>query len=140
MRYLTKLLLLALASFLMLQVSLSAHSHQEHWMAPAEAQTKKNPVNVDAVSIARGKSLFATHCASCHGDRGKGDGPAAKALDPKPADLVVMGGHHTPGDLAWKIANGRGVMPGWKGVLNENDIWHVVNYVQSLGAAKPHHH
>ena len=34
--------------------------------------------------IAKGKTLFAVNCASCHGVAGFGDGPAAAALNPKP--------------------------------------------------------
>jgi mono/diheme cytochrome c family protein len=37
--------------------------------------------------IARGKALFATNCASCHGPEGFGDGPAAAALNPKPRNF-----------------------------------------------------
>ena len=32
--------------------------------------------------------LFATRCATCHGPRGRGDGPAASALSPRPRDLT----------------------------------------------------
>ncbi len=35
----------------------------------------------------RGNDLFHKNCASCHGNAGKGDGPAAVALKPKPRDL-----------------------------------------------------
>jgi len=37
--------------------------------------------------IAKGKSLFAVNCASCHGANGFGDGPAAVALNPKPRNF-----------------------------------------------------
>ncbi|HET6756799.1 MAG TPA: c-type cytochrome [Burkholderiales bacterium] len=107
-----------------------------HWEAPPEAAKRKNPVKADAASIARGKALFEKYCATCHGKEGRGDGPAASALDPKPVDLVAMAGHHSDGDYAWKISNGRGAMPPWKGVLDEKQIWDVVNYVQDLGGAK----
>lgn len=36
---------------------------------------------------ALGATLYATHCASCHGVEGRGDGPAAKGLKPAPADF-----------------------------------------------------
>jgi mono/diheme cytochrome c family protein len=55
----------------------------------------------DAASLARGKDIFEANCASCHGVSGKGDGPAAQALNPKPADLATMAPQHSPGDLAW---------------------------------------
>lgn len=37
---------------------------------------------------AKGKEFFAKHCAACHGPAGKGDSPAAAALNPKPTDLT----------------------------------------------------
>ena len=38
--------------------------------------------------VAKGKTLFAVNCASCHGTGGKGDGPAAAALNPKPRNFT----------------------------------------------------
>ncbi len=109
----------------------------EHWMAPQEAAARRNPVAADAGSIARGKKLFETNCVVCHGPGGRGDGPAGAGLNPKPADLTEMAGEHSDGDFAWKIANGRGPMPAWKSVLQENQIWDLVNFIQSLGDKKP---
>lgn len=37
--------------------------------------------------IENGKTLFATNCASCHGDQGRGDGVAAAALNPPPRNF-----------------------------------------------------
>ncbi|HSN90688.1 MAG TPA: cytochrome c [Anaeromyxobacteraceae bacterium] len=51
--------------------------------ARAGAPPKKTPE-----LIAQGKASYATNCAACHGDAGKGDGPAGAALEPKPRDLV----------------------------------------------------
>ena len=109
----------------------------EHWMAPADAAARKNPISANAVSITRGKALFQTNCALCHGASGQGDGPAGAALNPKPTNLREMAGQHSDGDFAWKIANGRGPMPAWKGVLQKNQIWDLVNFIQSLGDKKP---
>jgi len=106
-----------------------------HWMAPEDAAKRKNPVAADAASVARGKKLFQANCASCHGAQGRGDGPVSKTLLPKPADLASMAGQHPDGDFAWKIANGRGLMPAWKGTLSEAQIWDAVNFIQSLAAA-----
>jgi high-affinity iron transporter len=38
-------------------------------------------------SLERGEPLYAQRCASCHGARGRGDGPLAESLRPRPADL-----------------------------------------------------
>ncbi len=107
-----------------------------HWMAPQDAAKRRNPVKANSASRARGKKLFQANCASCHGVQGKGDGPAGAGLHPKPADLETMAGRHPDGDFAWKIANGRGTMPAWKGTLKENQIWDLVNYLQGLAPEK----
>jgi mono/diheme cytochrome c family protein len=108
-------------------------SMEHHWMAPAEAAGRRNPIPAERASLERGKKLFQANCVSCHDAQGRGDGPVAVSLNPKPADLTAMAGHHPDGDYAWKIANGRGAMPAWKGSLTENQIWDLVNFIQSLG-------
>ncbi|MBC7943733.1 MAG: c-type cytochrome [Burkholderiales bacterium] len=116
--------------------SMKGMDRDAHWTAPEAAAARKNPVKADKASIARGQALFKQNCAVCHGAAGRGDGPAGAALDPKPADLAAMAGEHPDGDFAWKIENGRGAMPPWKGVLTQNQIWDLVNFTRSLGSAK----
>lgn len=110
------------------------HSNAQggHWMAPPEAARRPNPVPASQPSLRRGREVFQSHCASCHGPQGRGDGPAGQRLKPKPADLTVMASQHPAGDIAWKIENGRGPMPAWKGTLSENQTWDLVNYIQGL--------
>lgn len=36
----------------------------------------------------KGKEIYAKQCAGCHGPDGKGDGPAAAAINPKPRDFT----------------------------------------------------
>jgi mono/diheme cytochrome c family protein len=103
-----------------------------HWMAPAAMAKRPNPIKPTAHSIERGRQLFQTLCANCHGDSGQGDGPGGENLDPRPANLATMAPHHRDGDLAWKIAQGRGAMPGWEQTLKPEDIWSVVNYLRVL--------
>ncbi|HUL93394.1 MAG TPA: cytochrome c [Burkholderiales bacterium] len=110
----------------------------KHWSAPAKEARRRNPVPANAASIEEGKKLFQANCTSCHGPAGRGDGPAAASLDPRPADLAEMAGHHPDGDFAWKIANGRGPMPPWKS-FTEKQIWSLVNYIKSLGAGEHRH-
>jgi mono/diheme cytochrome c family protein len=38
--------------------------------------------------VADGRQLYEIYCRSCHGDSGRGDGPAAAELRPRPADLT----------------------------------------------------
>lgn len=109
------------------------HSHGDaHWASPKEAANQKNPIKSDKDSISRGAITYASLCVSCHGVHAEGDGNLAASLKPKPTNLKAMSGGHTDGDFAWKIANGRGAMPGWKDHLSENDIWDLVNFIQNL--------
>ncbi len=61
-------------------------------------------------SIDRGRALFVSHCAVCHGTEGRGDGSAAGGLLQRPADLTAAHtADHTPGDLFWWITHGFGL-------------------------------
>ena len=109
---------------------------QGEWKAPAEAKKLKNAradKKNDKAALANAKKLVETNCATCHGVGGKGDGPAAAALPPpKPADWTsAKVAKETDGELFWKITNGRGAMPPWKH-LPENDRWDIVNYIRTL--------
>ena len=56
------------------------------------AQTKPMPQKEyeQLIYSVRGPDLFRAHCAPCHGSDGKGGGPVAVALKPKPADLTIL--------------------------------------------------
>jgi mono/diheme cytochrome c family protein len=60
----------------------------------ALAQDQPKPVikNVPATSTSAssGPEMFKTYCAACHGQAGKGDGPAAPALKVQPTDLTQL--------------------------------------------------
>lgn len=43
--------------------------------------------DVPAAAVAEGEQVWSTRCSLCHGAGGKGDGPAAGPLNPKPRDL-----------------------------------------------------
>jgi mono/diheme cytochrome c family protein len=68
---------------------------------------------------------------------GKGNGPAAIALEPRPADLSMpMMWEHSDGALFWKITAGRRPMPSFEKRLTGDQRWQVVNYIRTL-AARP---
>jgi mono/diheme cytochrome c family protein len=109
-----------------------AHA-QAPWEAPAGEKAKKNPLPDDAKVVDQGQKIAQVNCATCHGAKGKGDGVAAAALSPKPADWTSKKIQaESDGELFWKISNGRGAMPSWKH-LPENDRWALVRYIHSLG-------
>lgn len=126
--------LFSLTITLSLTPRLSAHSKEDpnRWMASEKMIHRNNPVEASHKSLQRGKELYLKKCALCHGKEARGDGPAAKGLKQKPSDLLAMSGMHEDGDVAWKIAEGRGAMPGFKEKLSEEQIWDLVNFIQSL--------
>lgn len=105
---------------------------QGKWVAPPEAKNVKNPVARSDKVIADAKKAAEANCVACHGAKGAGDGPAAAALPVKPANwtLPAVQGE-SDGEIFWKITNGRGPMPPWKH-LSENDRWALVHYIRTL--------
>ena len=63
-------------------------------VAGAAYQVKIETVPPKNVSPAQGKEMFMEYCASCHGQEGKGNGPAAPALKKAPADLTQLSVHN----------------------------------------------
>jgi mono/diheme cytochrome c family protein len=117
---------------------LSLHSFADQgaaddWQAPARAARKKNPIPSDDKSIATGKEVYVHQCLSCHGDRGHGDGPAAKDLQQKPHDLGAANvAAQTDGALFWKITEGKKPMPSFEKLISEDERWHVINFVRTF--------
>jgi mono/diheme cytochrome c family protein len=110
---------------------------QPEWVAPARAARKTNPVPADDSSIAAGQELFTKNCFSCHGAGGKGNGPAAAALERPPGDLTSAKVQaQSDGALFWKITTGRKPMPSAPKELTEVQRWQIINYVRTF-APKP---
>ena len=105
---------------------------QAPWTAPASEKGKQNPAPKDAKTVEQGEKVAKINCVSCHGAKGKGDGAAAVALNPKPADWTsAKVQDETDGELFWKITTGRGAMPAWRH-LPESDRWALVRYIRTL--------
>ena len=103
------------------------------WPAPESAIKMKNPVKADDASIKEGKDLFAQHCKSCHGAKGKGDGTKAEKLDISCGDFGSDEvAKKSDGELFWKTTEGRKPMPSFKEKLSDNERWTVINYVRTL--------
>ena len=98
------------------------------------AVQERNPIAPTAESIAAGMALYAADCQSCHGETGAGDGPAAAALDPPPADLITHVPLHPDRVLFGFISEGipDTGMAGMGDRLSDDEIWHLVNYIQTL--------
>lgn len=74
-------------------------------------------------------------CAPCHGKTGRGDGPAATALTPRPASFVDVSFQASRSDeeLIEAITNGRQAMPSFGKQLSAGEIKELVGYIRTLG-------
>lgn len=99
---------------------------------PESQRRAGNPVPADEASLKRGAAIFKTYCATCHGERGKGDGPASPGLAAKPANLQMLAGRVPDQRFAAHISQGGQLMPPFKDLLKINQIWDVTNFVQTL--------
>jgi mono/diheme cytochrome c family protein len=110
------------------------------WPAPEDAKRRANPVAATPESLKTGEGLYAGYCLLCHGEGGKGDGPWVEQLPAPPADLTRPGllDRQTDGEIFWKITEGRNEMPRFAHQMNDEQRWHLVNYLRALarGAAK----
>ena len=106
--------------------------------APDPAAKKlKNPIAMNAESIAAGQQLYLKYCRFCHGADAKGNGPMA----PKgthPPDLTDNEWTHgsSDGELFVVLRDGAGPkqeMKPFKGKMSDQDMWNVVNYLRSIG-------
>jgi mono/diheme cytochrome c family protein len=128
--------------------SVQAVQGETGWLDPAEypamAREVIPPIDPKTVLtpndalMSRGKTLYASTCATCHGPDGKGDGPGGLGLTPKPRNFAMK--------TAWK--NGtrlediyKTLDEGIKGssmvsynYLSKKDRMALVHVVQSLGA------
>lgn len=109
------------------------------WELPDDADKTKNPTPATPESIAKGKELYLEqskgNCIFCHGETGSGNAENLPRLRRKPADLTnkermtAM----TDGELYWKVTKGiNGIMPPGERRMNEEERWHVVNYIRTL--------
>ena len=85
-------------------------------------------------------ALFGELCSVCHGVGGKGDGPSAQGLEPKPADFTNCGAMAKDSDeVLFKIIKGGGqnvgrstVMPAWGDSLRDQQIGELVKFIRGL--------
>ena len=98
----------------------------------------KNPTPDIPDNIKEGMEHFGHHCQICHGLDGQNTGvPFATKMSPPVPDLTSKDVQdYTDGQLKWIIENGiePSGMPGWKGILTEEEMWHIVRYIRHLPA------
>ncbi len=97
--------------------------------------------NFDPKQVAQGQALFLKNCAVCHGQNAEGTPDWRKPLangryPPPPLNGTAHAWHHSTDELKQFILNGgppgEGRMPGWKGILKEQEIDDILTWIKSL--------
>jgi len=111
-----------------------ATAHDKDWPVPPEAARVKNPVVPTSDNLAAAHAIYMDKCASCHGEKGAGDGPEADMYTPAPASFTDahMMSEMTDGEIFWKMTEGRKPMPSFKRQLTDEQRWQLVNFLRTL--------
>lgn len=108
-RFLNRPVFWLLLALLMMFVPVLLTAQQQ---PPPPPKVKVEPAK--PIPASDGPEMFRSYCAPCHGRTAKGDGPAAAALNPKPANLTEFAkrrnGTFSAKDFEDKL-NGQGMMP-----------------------------
>ena len=97
------------------------------WNIPAEASQTKAPTENSIEAALAGKQIYEIKCKACHQEPG-----ATGMKTPAPPDLGTKEFlSQTDGDIFWKMSEGMGGMPPFKGMLSDAERWNVVHYLTS---------
>jgi hypothetical protein len=103
---------------------------------PRSARDARNPVSFSPEVWTDARAHFADHCASCHGNNGRGDTTIGRNLYPKAPDMTLPATQGlTDGELYWIIENGLRLtgMPAWgDGSADDADSWKLVHFIRHL--------
>jgi len=109
---------------------------------PRDARETANPVAESPEVLAEARAHFADHCASCHGNDGKGQTELGRNLFPKAPDMTRQHTQAlTDGEIFYIIENGVRLtgMPAWGRGTAESlqDSWKLVRFVRHIPQLTP---
>jgi cytochrome c(L) len=121
-------LVLTLTFLLCLLLSASPRAFaQQNGSAP-----QKNPYTGNAAAIAEGKELYKKmNCYGCHGMQGGG------GMGPSLIDEAWKAGDGSDRNLLDQIRNGKGQMPPYKTMVNDDQAWKLIAFIRSLYKGDP---
>ncbi len=102
---------------------------------PHNARDQKNPIAVSPEVLQKASRHFADHCASCHGNDGRGDTPIGLHVYPRSPDMRQAGTQElTDGELYYIIHNGVRwtAMPSWGASDYDPESWELVHFIRHL--------
>lgn len=110
-----------------------------HLLIPAGARQAANPLAADDEVLLSARAHWADHCASCHGNDGRGDTAMGRNLYPRAPDMTRSATQDlSDGELFWIIENGIKLtgMPAWgrPGPEDDGESWELVHFIRRLPA------
>jgi mono/diheme cytochrome c family protein len=108
--------------------------------APPEKAAASAATEITPATLEKGRGIYKTYCAPCHGESGRGDGPGAGVMKPPPRDHTDRAymATLTDEDLAKTIQmggalKGKPLMPG-NPQIKGADLAALVAYTRSLSS------
>ena len=102
--------------------------YYEPWTSPEFAKA----------SAGRGRVIYKEYCMQCHGASGKGDGPAASGIEPKPAIHANIPFDQVPTEYLYNVINYGGAvmgksanMPYWGLTIGQQGVADVMAYLKT---------
>jgi mono/diheme cytochrome c family protein len=96
------------------------------------ATVQANPIPYSEESIASGAQVYKQYCTECHGKDGRAQMDVISDATNLTEPLEYYNGS-TQADIFNSIKHGAGVgMPPWSAQINDDDTWHLVNFIRSL--------
>lgn len=108
-----------------------------HWATPADLRGESNPLPLTAQVLGEARAHWADHCASCHGNDGRGQTELGRRFYPRAPDMTLAETQSlSDGELFAVIENGIRLtgMPGWGDGTAESAYgsWGLVHFVRHL--------
>ncbi len=113
-----------------------------HLAVPRRLREARNPVPLTPEVLAEARAHFADHCASCHGNDGRGRTQMGQNLYPKAPDMTLPETQSlADGELFAIIENGVRLtgMPAWGTGAPEDaqESWQLVHFIRHLPKLRP---
>ena len=105
----------------------------------AEDKARKNTVAFTENSVARGKKLYRSQCAMCHGQNAAGKGEVVEEMKINPPDFTKPETlkERTDGELFAILGAGSENMPGQGTRMKDKEKWDLINYLRAVGGKVP---
>ena len=117
----------AVIGYLMVQ-GVPDFKYYEPWTSPEFSKANSG----------HGKVIYKEYCMQCHGATGKGDGPAAATIEPKPAIHANINFSEVPVDYLYNMINHGGAamgksanMPYWGLTIGQQGVADVMAYLKT---------